>query len=294
MPVSHDDRLSMLRDDSATRGDVVAHWRSELAAAEEAEQAGGQRPWLARMRVRLYRFLLACYASGPWGARPHGTEDLAVRVADLEGQRRASCQQSYVSPAGWTHVRPPGKIAAVLKAVAGAQAPHVAGPLVDGIEPDSWVTLAAKSSHVDLQRLARILKNNRIERRVRELGDDSVLEVRACDRSAAAYWLAFASGELRTTFSRSTASLRIMEILFCGRVVGLIGIPVVALMLPLLSWWLLGRTPTAEQWGLLQAGMLIAGFLLAIGLSAAFKIWMTKWRDSLALGRSFKILRSGK
>jgi hypothetical protein len=162
MPASHDQRPSKPSGDSATRevvsaargevvsatgGEVVDHWRSELAAAEEAEQAGGQRPWIARMRVRLYRFLLACYASGPWGARPQGAEEAAGPDAALEGERQATGPQPYISPAGWTHVRSPGKIAAVLKAVAGAQAQHAAGPLVHGIEPDSWVTLAAESSY---------------------------------------------------------------------------------------------------------------------------------------------------
>ncbi len=293
MPASHADRLSMPRGDSAARGDVVDHWRSELAAAEEAEQAGGQRPWLARMRVRLYRFLLACYASGPWGALPQGAEDAAGPDADLEGQGRASCPQPYVSPAGWTHIRPPGKIAAVLKAVAGAQEPHIAGPLVHGIEPDSWVTLAAESSHVDLERLARILKNNRIERRIRKLGDDRILEVRAGDRRAAAKLVESYRGWIESPLRRRW-KFRVITVLAIGFVGITVSIPAVELLYPLFVWRFYGRAPSAEQWRAFQAGMLVAGTFLAMGLSIWFTIWTTKWRDSLAFGRPLKFLRWGK
>jgi hypothetical protein len=309
MPASHDRRLSLpsgssaMHDevvdfawydevvDFARHDDVVDHWRSELALAEEAERDGGQRPWLARMRVRLYRFLVACYAAGPWGARPQDADD-AGPEADSVAELRPDCPQPYISPAGWAHVRAPGKIAAVLKAVAGAQEPHVAGPLVHGIEPDSWVTLAAESSHVDLLRLAGILKDRGIERRIRKLGDDSILEVRACDRARAA--LGLRSAAVRTKFHRPKSSVRIFEILAVGVLLGLIGFPIMALLLPLLSWWMLGRPPGAEAWRSIQATAIVVGIVLAMGLSAWFTIRTARWRDALLFDRPLKVLRGGK
>lgn len=286
-----------------TRGPVIAHWRAELSAAEEAQRGeGGNHAWLARMRVRLYRFLLACYAAGPWGARPQGVDGEAELPPDTarppvgdDRQGRETIGPAYISPAGWTHVRQPGKIAAVLKAVAGAQEPHVAGPLVHGLAPDSWVALAAESSHVDLERLAHILKNNDIEQRVRTCGDDRVLEVRACDRARAAYWLGLSAGALRTRFNRQSGSVPLIaEILFLGFVLGLGGIPLVAFLLPLLSWWLLGRTPSAEAWRLTQAGAIPVGIFVGLWLFVWFTIRAVRWRASTAFDRPVRIVRSGK
>jgi hypothetical protein len=308
MPAAYDHRLTMQCGDSAARDDVIAHWRTELVAAEEAEQAGGQRPWLARMRVRLYRFLLACYAAGPWGAQSQEAEGeaeslpdaLSLETARLEprvsGESVANDDQPYFSPpVAWTHVRAPGKIAAVLKAVAGAQEPHVAGPLVLGIEPDGWVTLAAASSHVDLQRLARILKHNGIEGRVRKVGDDSILEVRACDRGKATYWLGVSAAELRTKFNlRSNGAPMIVEVLFLGFVLGLGGIPLIALVLPLLRWWILGRTPGPDDWRLTPVATFPAGMLVAVGLFCWSMIRIVRWRDSIMHDRPVRTSANGK
>ena len=45
------------------RDQLISDWRQQLAAAESVVATSGRAAWLARVRRRLYRFLLACYGN---------------------------------------------------------------------------------------------------------------------------------------------------------------------------------------------------------------------------------------
>ena len=159
------------------RDKLIANWRDRLAAAEELQTASPGRPaWLARLQVRLYRFLLSLYGDGDWTAPPAQAP-----------RRRETAVGSVIfdSPEAQSlSGKPPknvGQIQAVLKSVANAQ-DHIAerGPHLDGITADSWVVAAAKSGNVDPNRLLHLLHRAGIPARSRACGAEVVVEVYAC------------------------------------------------------------------------------------------------------------------
>jgi hypothetical protein len=157
-----------------TRDQLIADWRQQLAAAEESVAGPGRLAWLSRMRVRLYRFLLACYGKGDWipptpAERTSQTLDPAEPLP-LDGKPAKSA----------------GQIRSVLAAVAGAQGdPHAPGPLAAGLEPESWVVAAAASSKLKTGRCYELLRAAGLHPRKRYCGDDQMVEVPACERHEA-------------------------------------------------------------------------------------------------------------
>src|SRR5687767_4185509 len=98
---------------ATARDKLVADWRHELHAAQDALAASPRQVWLARMRVRLYRFLLRCYGKANWRTSP-APRDVAGGVVFDQPEVR------------FLHGKPaksPGKIQAVLKSVANAHEP---------------------------------------------------------------------------------------------------------------------------------------------------------------------------
>jgi len=52
-----------------SRDELIADWHKRLAAAEQSQADASKRSqWLARMRVRIYQFLLSLYGEGNWNA----------------------------------------------------------------------------------------------------------------------------------------------------------------------------------------------------------------------------------
>ena len=155
---------------STTREQLVADWREQLAMAEASAMGPLQQAWLARMRVRLYSFLLACYGEGQWRAdeRPDNEERTSVMLA-------AADEQLHGKPA-----RSAGQIRAVLKTVANAQDdPHAPGPLASGLDPDSWIVVATAHARFSTERCLRLLRDAGIYARVGFQGRDKVVEVPA-------------------------------------------------------------------------------------------------------------------
>lgn len=157
---------------ATARDKLIAHWRHELHAAQDAVALSPEEAWLARMRWRLYRFLLACYAKSPWTTTPRSPDESQSVVFDPP-------------EAKFLHGKPAksaGKIQAVLKSVASAQGGAVApGALQKGLAPESWVVVASATGHINTFKLARLLARNKL--RVRRLvrGDDELVEVAAAD-----------------------------------------------------------------------------------------------------------------
>lgn len=162
---------------TTARDELIAQWRQKLADARQAASSDPRRAWLSAMRVRLYRFLLSCYGASPWNTNPRPQKS------------EPNAALTHVPDAGELSGKPPksiGQIQSVLKSVANAQdhAPQP-GPLVHGLEPDSWVVVAAASSKSDIAAIVRELTRRGIAARRSIRGDDDVAEVQAVNRHTA-------------------------------------------------------------------------------------------------------------
>ncbi len=156
---------------ATARDKLIAHWRHELHAAQDAVALSPQEAWLARMRWRLYRFLLACYAKSPWTTTPRSPDESETVVFD-----QPEAEFLHGKPA-----KSAGKIQAVLKSVAGAQPPHEPGSAAVCAGQHSYLPLAIESKTCDTLRLFAVLKDEGVAVRhvVRDCRD--VVEVAATD-----------------------------------------------------------------------------------------------------------------
>jgi hypothetical protein len=156
---------------ATARDKLIADWRHELHAAQDAVALAPQEAWLARMRWRLYRFLLACYAKSPWTTTPRSPDKSESVVFD-----QPEAQFLRGKPA-----KSAGKIQAVLKSVADAQSPQEPGSAAICAGQHSYLPLAIESKTCDTLRLFAVLKGDGVA--VRHIVRDSqdVVEVAAAD-----------------------------------------------------------------------------------------------------------------
>src|SRR3954468_8689576 len=71
-----------------TREQLVEDWRNRLAASEASQPEDSARAqWLARVRIRLYRFLISLYGTGQWRESSGQTCEESNRTAEPELQR---------------------------------------------------------------------------------------------------------------------------------------------------------------------------------------------------------------
>jgi hypothetical protein len=173
---------------ATARDKLISEWHERLAAAEAVDPAIASRPaWLARLQIRLYRFLLSLYGESDWTTTPPGRTALREK-ADPDADSVVFDSPDTLPLAG-KPAKSIGQIQSVLKSVAGAQSGASAtGPLIHGLSPDSWVTLAlvsAKNWH-RIEGAAELLRENRIDTRIKRLGSRFTLEVQAANREAAA------------------------------------------------------------------------------------------------------------
>jgi hypothetical protein len=160
---------------ATTRDELIADWRQRLAAAEETAATTPRSAWLARMQIRLYRFLLACYGSASWQPPREQPRRLPLVFDSAEAQSLEG------KPA-----KAPGQIRSVLTAVAKAQDdPHAPGPLAAGLDYDSYVVVAAASSKLKVHRCVELLARKGLHPRLCQRGDDQTVEVPAHERHEA-------------------------------------------------------------------------------------------------------------
>jgi hypothetical protein len=158
-----------------TRDELISDWREQLAAAQECAGTSPRSAWLSRMRVRLYRFLLACYGNATWEPPPRSADNSALvfdsaEARSLDGKPAKSL----------------GQIRSVLTAVAKAQdESHAPGPLAGGLDVDSWVVVAAGSSKLKVDRCVELLAKTGLHPRLCQRGDDQTVEVPAHERHEA-------------------------------------------------------------------------------------------------------------
>ena len=165
---------------SVTREQLISDWRQELTAAEASAAASPRLAWLARMKVRLYRFLLACYGGSDW--QPPATET----ISQIGSSSQAVFDSAQAAELAGKPAKSEVEIRSVLTAVAKAQDdPHAPGPLAGGLDHDSWVVVAAASSKLKLGQSLRLLWAAGLHPRACYRGDDRMIEVPACERHEA-------------------------------------------------------------------------------------------------------------
>lgn len=168
---------------ATARDKLISDWRERLAAAEAVDTTAESRPaWLARLQIRLYRFLLSLYGDAEWTTMPPRR---AVPKSAADQQTGAVIFDSSAAlPLAGKPPKSLGQIQAVLKSVVNAQsqAPP-AGPLTGGLLPESWVTvaLAAPKHWHRINYVAESLRRRGIESRLKLHGSRYVLEVHASD-----------------------------------------------------------------------------------------------------------------
>lgn len=122
-----------------TRQELLDQWQQRLADAEEACLLTVVPAWSDRIRVRLYRFLLAMYGHTDW---PGPKDDV-----DNSAGRAKQGELAVAAPKAEFAGKEPRSRAEILRGLRnikglGAQlAP--AGPLADGLLPDSPVIVAS-------------------------------------------------------------------------------------------------------------------------------------------------------
>ena len=168
---------------ATARDKLISDWRERLAAAEAVDTTAESRPaWLARLQIRLYRFLLSLYGDAEWTTTP--PRRAVPKSAADEATAAVIFDSSAALPLAGKPPKSLGQIQAVLKSVANAQtqAPP-AGPLKGGLPPESWVTvaLAATKHWHRINHLAESLQRRGVETRLRHHGSRYVLEVHASD-----------------------------------------------------------------------------------------------------------------
>jgi hypothetical protein len=148
------------------RTELVAQWRDRLACAEHLADGTARFRWIHSARVRLYRFLLACYSSGQW--REDAREDARVpgTMAELE------------LPLEGKPAKSAGAIQSVLKALHTAQdhAPPV-GPLTGGLDRETYMAVTDSDARMDVARCETFLLDNGFHPRVVGRGRRLTVEV---------------------------------------------------------------------------------------------------------------------
>jgi len=162
-----------------TRDELIADWETRLSAAEtEPVGSSPQRAWLARVRSRLYRFLLAIYGEGKW-----------------RGSGQTPAEAPPASPAGIVFDSPDaesltgkpakqiGKIRSVLKTVASSQDHRPPAGSLSGAEvaANRWLIVASEDANWHLPRCRDWLVRHGIDCRSVRYAAKWAIEVPAAD-----------------------------------------------------------------------------------------------------------------
>ncbi len=152
------------------RTELVSQWQDRLTSAEQLADGTAQFRWIHLARVRLYRFLLACYGSGLWREDVRENGGLPPATAELDFPLEGKPPKSA------------GAIQSVLKAVHTAQDhPPPAGPLTGGLDPESYMAVTDSNARIDVARCEQFLSDNGFHPRVVGRGRRMTVEVPYCE-----------------------------------------------------------------------------------------------------------------
>jgi hypothetical protein len=166
---------------SAIRDNLISDWRAQLTAAEtEPVAESPRRRWLARVRTRLYHFLLSLYGDGAWRA---AGEDERATIQPTGVVFDASDAQAL----GGKPAKDIGKIRTVLKAVSNSQDHRPAAGTLTGEEVvhSSWLIVTSGRTNLSLPRCEEFLAQHGMACRKVAYGTDWALEVPAADHPSA-------------------------------------------------------------------------------------------------------------
>ena len=135
------------------RDQLIADWQNRLAAASHAEEPPSSRAaWLARLRERLYRFLLSLYGDGHW--RVPGQVDIQTSPG---GSDSVVFDAPDALPLAGKPPKSDDTIRSVLDAVASANDEKQAqGPLA-GLTNRKLIVIVTARSGLDLVRCSQLL-----------------------------------------------------------------------------------------------------------------------------------------
>jgi hypothetical protein len=139
-----------------TRQELLDQWQQRLADAELACEATVVPAWSDRLRVKLYRFLLAMYGQTDW---PGPQNDV-----DNSQERAANAQLTVAEPKEEFAGKQPRSRAEILQGLRNVKglgeelAP--AGPLTDGLLPNSPFVVAACRKNIEAVRISRQLRRH--------------------------------------------------------------------------------------------------------------------------------------
>ncbi len=156
------------------RQTLVDEWRMRLAEWRERLEHGSGRPWLARLYVRLYTYLVQRYG--------HSADDgAALSTAPVDEE---SSMPFFVAKPieGGRPPRNADQIRAVLDAVHENNPDRAeAGPLAAGLPPDNLIAVAAFYDPVEVRRLRSTLKKEGIESETQPFCKQTQVLVRLAD-----------------------------------------------------------------------------------------------------------------
>jgi hypothetical protein len=183
------------------RQTLVDEWRMRLAEWSERLEHGSRRPWLARLYVRLYTYLVQRYG--------HNADD-GIPLPTAPVHEESSMPFFVAKPIeGGRPPRNADRIRAVLDAVHENNPDRAeAGPLAAGLPPDNMIAVAAFYDPVAVSRLQSTLKKQGIESETQPLRKQTQVLVRFADlcrsRAIVDSFLAFKS---RDTSAKSRRRL---------------------------------------------------------------------------------------
>ena len=266
------------------RSEIVSQWQDRLSAAEELAHSTARFRWIHLARVRLYRFLLACYGRGQWRTG-----------ADEAEQTPAEGVVSRYEASKWSG-KPPktvGAIQSVLKSVHNAQdrAPPV-GPLVGGLDPEAYLAVTASDARIDVEKCENFLIERGFHPRVIGRGRRRTVEVPYAELKAAEALVDAHREKLRLVFQSPAERLAQQPVVADETAIVVLGLvlfaPVAGLFVMAIGTVVL-QGPLNEWAG---GGLFLAGFLAAAEISLLCYVigaprsskWTLAARRRLAMG----------
>jgi len=154
------------------RQTLIDEWRMKLAEWHDRLELSSRRPWLARLYVRLYTYLVERYG-----------QDEGTPVPTVPADEESSMPFFAAKPIeGGRPPRSADHIRAVLDAVhENIPARAEAGPLAAGLPPDSLIAVAAFYDPREVRRLRSTLKKVDIESETQRLRKQTQVLVRVAD-----------------------------------------------------------------------------------------------------------------
>jgi hypothetical protein len=244
-----------------SRQAVIDRWQQCLAESELfSAELPSRFSFYHRVRVRLYRFLLACYGSGDWRA-----DEAAPNEA---GELPLPSPMPLVETAGPLAGKPPKtgeSIRTVLEHIHTANEGAASATSVAAGQP-TWVAATARSAGLSPQRCCQLLRRRGGQARLVRRGDDVIVEVPRDDLDKALQLIARHREQLRIRDWRETSTTRV-------------GVLVIATLAWMFAVWLAIALICSIATGKATGGELrpwLVVWLVVTLFCAGFHVWIVR------------------